>query len=207
MAARHRSITLLALVSVLSVHAVSGFAQTNTAQADDAAARHSSTTAARVYVAARGSGYDGIALASNLTVTSLYHTVIETMLERSPTFRRQCARIAQASGLTIELRSEPRATGLSSAWTTIVRRQATPHQRHAVVSIVPGTRAVELIAHELEHVIEQLDGVNLREKAALRTSGVRSCECADRERFETDRAIAVGLQVAREVEDSGSRGQ
>ena len=207
MAATQRSITLIALVSVLSVHAVSGFAQTNTTATDDTDPQHSSTTAARVYVAARSAAYDGIRLASNLTVTSLYQTVIETMLERSPTFRRQYARIAQATGLTIELRNEPRANGLSNAWTTIFRRQDTPNQRHAVVNIVPGTRAVELIAHELEHVIEQLDGVNLREKAALRTSGVRSCECGDSERFETNRAIAVGLQVAREVDDPGHRGQ
>ena len=207
MAAVHRSITLITLASVLGVHAVSGFAQTNTTATHDADALHSSTTAARVYVAARSAAYNGITPASNLTVTTLYQTVIETMLERSPTFRRQYARIAQATGLTIELRNEPRANGLSSAWTTIFRRQETPNQRHAVVNIVPGTRAVELIAHELEHVIEQLDGVNLREKAALRTSGVRSCECGDKERFETNRAIAVGLQVAREVDDPGSRGQ
>jgi hypothetical protein len=207
MAATHRSITLIALVSVLSVPAVSGFAQTNTNAPDDTDPQQSSTTAARVYVAARSAAYDGIRLASNLTVTSLYQTVIDTMLERSPTFRRQYARISQATGLTIELRNEPRANGLSFAWTTIFRRQDVPNQRHAVVNIVPGTRAVELIAHELEHVIEQLDGVNLREKAAWRTSGVRSCECGDKERFETERAIAVGLQVAREVDDPGNRGQ
>lgn len=207
MTAAQRSITLVAFVSVLGVHAVSGFAQTNTRATDGAETLQSSTTAARVYVAARSAAYDDIRLASNLTVTSLYQTVIETMLQRSPTFRRQYARIAQATGLTIELRNEPRANGLSSAWTTIFRRQDLSNQRHAVVNIVPGTRAVELIAHELEHVIEQLDGVNLREKAALRTSGVRSCECGDKERFETERAIAVGLQVAREVDDPGSRGQ
>ena len=207
MAAVHRSITLITLVSVLGVHAVSGFAQTNTTATENADALNSSSTAARVYVAARSAPYDGITLASNLTVTTLYQTVIDTMLARSPTFRRQYSRIAQATGLTIELRTETRPRGLSAAWTTIFRRQDVPNQRHAVVNVVPGARAVELIAHELEHVIEQLDGVNLREKAALRTSGVRNCDCGDMERFETNRAIAVGLQVAREVDDPGSRGQ
>src|SRR5262245_2225891 len=124
MAAAHRTFTLVALVSVLGVHSVPGFAQTNTtATSDEAAALHSSTTAARVYVATRDTGHDSIGLASNLTVTTLYQTVIATMLERSPTFRRQYARIAQAAGLTIELRGEPRSTGLNSAWSTIVRRQ------------------------------------------------------------------------------------
>ena len=48
MAAVHRSITLVTLVGVLGVHAVSGFAQTNTTATDDADALHSSSTAARV---------------------------------------------------------------------------------------------------------------------------------------------------------------
>lgn len=56
---------------------------------------------------------------------------------------------------------------------------------------------VELIAHEIEHVIEQLDGVDLRVRATLPASGVRSRDHGDE--FETTRAIRVGRMVAAEV--------
>jgi hypothetical protein len=207
MNASRRSITLAALATVLSVHAVPGFAQTNTVTpVTFTDALHSSTTAAREYVAARSAAYDGVGLAPNLIVTSLYETVVASMLERSPTFRRQSARIAQASELTIEVRSEPRGAKSTLAWTTILRH-AESRELRAIVHIVPGTSAVELIAHEIEHVIEQLDGVNLRHKASLRATGVRVCACGDGEMFETRRAIAVGRQVFREVQETSGRGE
>jgi hypothetical protein len=204
MTATHRSLTLASLIAVLTVHAVPGFAQSNTVLFADA--HHSSTTAARAYDAGRSASYEGACLAGNLEVTPLYETVVATMLERSPTFRRQCARIAQATHLTVELRNEARAARSTAAWTTIVRR---PHDRrlHAIIRLTPSVSSVELIAHEIEHVIEQLDGVNLRHKASLRASGVQVCACGDDQMFETRRAIAVGRQVAREVQDSTARGE
>jgi hypothetical protein len=58
----------------------------------------------------------------------------------------------------------------------------------------------ELLAHEFEHVLEQLDGVDLRREAAegrawLLPGGV----------FETRRAFATGVQVLRESEPPRSR--
>jgi hypothetical protein len=203
MAGPYRSLTLAALIGVLVVHAVPGFAQTNTVLFADA--RHSSTTAAREYDAARSASYDGACLAANLKVPGPYEGLVATMLERSPTFRRQCARIAQAVHLTVELRSESRAPRSTAAWTTIARRPA-DGRLHAIVRLGPATNSVELIAHEIEHVIEQLDGVNLRHMASLRATGVQVCAgCAEDQMFETRRAIAVGRQVAREV-DSSQRG-
>ena len=196
-----RSITRTALTSVLTVHAVPGFAQTNTVSYADAL--NSSTTAARVYVAARGHGIDEVD-ASNLTVTSMYQPVLAQMLERSALFRRQCARLARATDLAITLRSEPRSEHRADAWTTIARRA--DGTRQVTISVVAGPRTIELIAHEFEHVIEQIDGIDLRQKATLRASGVRTCDCGHGAIYETDRAIAAGLQVARQVNDSG-RGQ
>jgi hypothetical protein len=57
---------------------------------------------------------------------------------------------------------------------------------------------VELIAHELEHVLEHLDGVNLVAKAGHHRSGVLLAG----EAYETERAIEVGQRVAREVRES-----
>jgi hypothetical protein len=55
---------------------------------------------------------------------------------------------------------------------------------------------MELLAHELEHIIEQLDGIDLAAKAAVARSGVR--ECVDGS-FETSRAVRVGTLVALEA--------
>jgi len=193
-----RSIARTALTIVLTVPAVSGFAQTNTVSYADAL--NSSTTAARLYVAARGYDTDDIDT-PNLTVTSMYQPLIAQMLERSPRFRRQCARLARATNLEITIRSEARGDHHADAWTTIARRA--DGARQVTISIVAGPRTIELIAHEFEHVIEQIDGIDLRHKARLRASGVRTCDCGHVAMYETDRAIAAGLQVARQVSDGG----
>jgi hypothetical protein len=55
----------------------------------------------------------------------------------------------------------------------------------------------ELIAHEIEHVLEQLDGVDLPVKSRLRGSGVK--RLTELEAYETTRAIVTGQRVAREA--------
>jgi hypothetical protein len=179
--------------SVLLVSAVPGFAQSNTSI--DRPPSYSSI-AVNLYDAALSARYDEVTLPPNLTVTPLYRAMVDEMLERSPTFRRQCARIAGAARwLTIDLRNDaPRARGVA-AWTTIQRRGGS---MHAVMTVMPATRAHELIAHEFEHVIEQLDGIDLSNKSRVDASGVRQCNCGDLEAFETKRAIQTGLKVARE---------
>src|SRR4029453_3125811 len=57
-------------------------------------------------------------------------------------------------------------------------------------------QSVELIAHEIEHVIEQLDGIVLSERADARTTGEAGSA------YESGRAIERGRLVAREVRDS-----
>jgi hypothetical protein len=64
------------------------------------------------------------------------------------------------------------------------------------VEINPLGDFMELLAHELEHVIEQLDGIDLAAKAALARSGVRTCVDGT---FETNRAARVGSLVAVEA--------
>jgi hypothetical protein len=59
-----------------------------------------------------------------------------------------------------------------------------------------GRALVDLVAHEFEHVIEQLEGLDLRALARTRRSGV--CEI-ERELFERDRAERVGTGVADEA--------
>ena len=66
----------------------------------------------------------------------------------------------------------------------------------ASVEINPYGDFTELLAHELEHVIEQLDGIDLAAKATVASSGVRNCADGT---FETSRAVRVGTLVALEA--------
>jgi hypothetical protein len=81
----------------------------------------------------------------------------------------------------------------------------------AIVEIFETNNDVELIAHEIEHVLEQVDGVDLRSLATMRDSGVRSVapdlsRYETRPRYETRRAMLVGAIVTREVSASRPKG-
>jgi len=116
------------------------------------------------------------------------------LLQASATFRQQCARIAAAPSARVNVTIvEPRAT--VRAETTIRRYSA--GGLIADVRIAFGQDYRELIAHEFEHIIEQLDGVNLRAEAANGRAWL-----IDGNVFETRRASRVGIQVRRECEIS-----
>ena len=57
---------------------------------------------------------------------------------------------------------------------------------------------VELVAHELEHVLERVRGLDLAAESRQRDSRVWKAFGG----FESQRAIDISRQVAREVEDS-----
>jgi hypothetical protein len=66
----------------------------------------------------------------------------------------------------------------------------------AVVMIPPHGDYAELVAHELEHVLEQMEGVNL---AALARSGSGAVKRRPDGAYETARALNAGLAVAAEL--------
>lgn len=162
----------------------------------------SSSGAVHEYVAAVSTAAD-FALPSNLRTTPPYRQILQSMVRLSPTFRRQCVRIAGEPRLTILLHP---ATALwtrgARALTNIARQP--DGAMGATIGIGPQQDEVELIAHELEHVIEQLDRVDLASLAALADTGVRLID-PDRFTFETTRATRVGLTVAQEVRAAGRR--
>jgi hypothetical protein len=117
------------------------------------------------------------------------------MWQGSPTFRRQSARLAAAPGLQITIRQGvPKRDATTRAETTC--RRAAGVLVHADVWIPYGIEAYELLAHELEHVIEQLDELDLPALERQSGSGVWA---STRGQFETVRATAVGRIVAREM--------
>lgn len=133
-------------------------------------------------------------LPSNIIAPGVLRDVAAAMLRASPTFRRQCARIGAAS-LTVTVAY----MGMSGSPPYVASSRI--HRRGgrllAEVHIGPGGNREELLAHEFEHIIEQLDGVDLAALAKRRDTGVHVVPNASE--FETDRAVIVGRQVAREV--------
>ena len=59
---------------------------------------------------------------------------------------------------------------------------------------------IELIAHEIEHVIEQIERVDLAGGARMAETGIDSVSLNGMA-FETARAARAGITVAREVRD------
>lgn len=175
-----------------SVLVVSAFAQSDTSRAPILW----STNVVRVYAPVESRASSGLLVPQNLRVPPAYRPYVEMMVRWSPTFRRQCLRLANAPWLTIVLRPLPaRPSEFVRARThfSIDSRS----QMTATMTIGAVDDQVELIAHEIEHVIEQLDGVDLRARARLPATGVTSCD--DDSGYETIRAIRAGRAAADEV--------
>jgi hypothetical protein len=119
--------------------------------------------------------------------------MVRSALEHSPRFREQCRALAAAP----RLRATVGVSYLSNVGTTRARtsfRQTPSGALAAEIEIRSAAALTELLAHEFEHLIEQLDGVDLH--ALAREGGAH--RLADGA-FETARAIAAGHQVAGEV--------
>jgi hypothetical protein len=67
----------------------------------------------------------------------------------------------------------------------------------ADVHVPPAARAIaEIVGHEFEHILEQMEGLNLRMLSRVRGSGVRESAF---EVYETARAQRAGRIVAAEL--------
>lgn len=146
-----------------------------------AAAAGAETTARRVTAPA------------NVAMEADVREFVEEAAARSPTLRRQLEAIAGAPAY-IDVRVTGAPMRAFSRATTTIRRYESGYIRAEVVLPVNGDQ-VELLAHELEHVVEQIERVDLaaleREGRAWRdASGV----------FETERAHVAGRAAAAEVE-------
>jgi hypothetical protein len=132
-----------------------------------------------------------------LQIATTLEPIVREMCRRSSTFRRQLIRLADAPGLVVTVAIRRIRTSIHAEATTQLARE---HGRlsRADVEIGPADKAslVELIAHELEHVLEQLDDVNLTQLA--RSPGVSANGHKGRRSFETARAKQIGLDVAAE---------
>ena len=115
--------------------------------------------------------------------------------ERSATFRQQCARIAHA-GAFVLLRTATSAQIRRPAQSRIGVTEDGVTVAHVLVRSTADS--VEHIGHELEHLLEHLEKVDLRDKRNDHRSGVTASGVG----YESDRAIDAGRRVAREVRES-----
>ncbi len=133
-------------------------------------------------------------LPSNLRAAVL-ETYVDAILQRSATFRLQCeaiARYASRLRITIAVAKFPANAGYRAK--ALVRKYAYGFVNVDIV-IGFGQNYVELLAHEFEHVLEQAEGVNLREQQR-----VGEASCTEDQLFETPRAAAAGLAVWNEFQ-------
>jgi hypothetical protein len=119
--------------------------------------------------------------------------VLQRIYLHSATFRAQCERIAANGNLQVRMRIDTLIPSSYRAYTIFSRRG---REILADVRLPPGAHLAEFVAHEFEHILEQLDGLNLRRLAGVKGSGV---QLVDRDLYETERADAAGRLVAEEL--------
>lgn len=129
---------------------------------------------------------------ANVIIHESLRDELEELMAASATLRRQLAAVAAApTRVDIRVSMAPVPGG---------RRAQSEINRYssgfleATVIVPSGYDFVELLAHELEHVVEQIEGVSL---AALEREGRAYRD--PRGFFETDRASEAGRAAAAEV--------
>jgi len=133
---------------------------------------------------------------ANIKVDPLLQPVVDALLGKSPTLRRQwraigATRIVRVSLISSWLAREATNTRARTA----VSRYASGAIR-AVIELPTGVDITELLSHELEHVLEQVEGVDLPALAKRRASGVRQVGHGV---YETERARGAGVMALQEV--------
>jgi hypothetical protein len=131
---------------------------------------------------------------SNIRVNDILEPVVSALLLKSATFRRQWDTISASRFIRVTIVLRPGMQGWSRARTEI--SHFAYGAIRARIELPNATDLTELLAHELEHVVEQLEGLDLRALAARHEGGVVEVRKGI---YETARARAAGLQVYREV--------
>jgi hypothetical protein len=132
---------------------------------------------------------------SSIQVESLLRSVTTLMLERSPTFKRQCDVIGASATTVVKVRVVPAPRNNFTRATTTFRRY-TSGLTIVEVEIPAASQLVELLAHEFEHIAEYVEGVDL--KALVQERPEEAYELRDGS-FETDRAVKAGRAADKEV--------
>jgi len=131
---------------------------------------------------------------SDSDIPAICRPLLDDMWRGSATFRRQWIRVAAARVRIAITLDKPWQPGWSRTRSEISENAGL--QLHVWLRIVDPA-VIEYLAHELEHVLEQLDGVDLARATASHVHGVSAMGRLPV--FETRRAIVIGRLVASEV--------
>jgi len=135
------------------------------------------------------------ALPPNLQVERDLRPAVTELLARSRTLRAQCLRIgASPATRVMVILAMPPGNAVSRA-RSVARRYASGLLLVQVQLPAASRDFAELLAHELEHVIELIERVNFRALAATRDAAVFEAAGS----FESDRARNAGIAAAAEV--------
>jgi hypothetical protein len=143
-------------------------------------------------------------LPANIRTTDDLRAIIEDLLARSPTLREQTARISIAKRTWVSI------TLSAARFPSLTRARSTARRYHTGLLVVdvelPSASQdfAELIAHELEHVTEFIDGVDFKRLARTRTAGI--VQCSSDGSFETERAQKAGRKARFEVDTTSGTG-
>jgi hypothetical protein len=133
------------------------------------------------------------ALPPNLITPDALRPLVASMWRQSPTFRRQCARLAEHPDVVVRI--ELSVTMRHARARSALARQEGGLNAAVQIAMREPARYVERIAHELEHVLEHVDGADLPRLARQGLDGVVNSGGL----YETARAQTVGRMVAREA--------
>ena len=128
-------------------------------------------------------------------IPPMCQSLLDDMWRGSATFRRQWTRVAAARVRIAIAFDKSSAIDLVHAQSEITRK---PDLRVRISLRLADRSAAEYLAHELEHVLEQLDEVDLAHAVANHVHGAKASGTLPV--FETRRAIVVGRLVAAEVQ-------
>lgn len=134
-------------------------------------------------------------LPEHVRVDRLILPRVREMIRRSPAFRRQCQRLADLPWVHVAVRLDPRLASAQTYRAMSVIQRPQPTLIVAIVMLEPLADPALWLAHELEHVLEQVDGVDVARLASRKRNAWRVSDTL----IETARAVEAGELVLDEL--------
>jgi hypothetical protein len=142
-----------------------------------------------------------IGFPSNIIVQPELHGAVSHLWAGSPTFRAQAATIGAQRRYRVAVMLDPALEVTRTSRAMCVMRVYSTGLVTARVTVPSGRQLDELIPHELEHVIEHIEGIDVRRNVGKHGTGAYD---AGRGRVETVRATRVGRRARDEVAEGSA---
>lgn len=133
----------------------------------------------------------------NISAPKMLRPLLEKMLLASPTFRRQCEEIDRARHLKIYIKLLRTHYNKGYRAVSNVKRYEGGLLKVRMELLMPDD-LVELIGHEFEHVLEQIEQIDLEAQVFTKVSDISRNHDGS---FETARAIQAGRRVRMEFNE------